>query len=183
MGAHKFGYWHTLYAVKRLNALTVEDLAANPVWRYEGGSGEEALVAPTDRKSLSQTDDEIFLAATDFELFDASRQFGFCFPADDSGIDYLQPVIVIGSRQVSFWFDAPVARETLASQWNALGRDPGAIFPIAFRCLVPVDGRTVVGRITGVASSEDLEGGPAPVIADEPGPFSLSSACIYGWFS
>ena len=155
--------------MKRLNALTVEDLASSPVWLYEGGAGAEAMVAPSDRKSLSRSDDEIFLAATEFELFDASRQFGFCFPADDSGIDYLQPVIVTGARHVSFWFDAPVTRETLASQWSALGRDPGAIFPVAFRCLVPVDGRTVVGSIDGVASSEDLVSGPPPAIAEDSG--------------
>src|SRR5262249_43626287 len=51
--------------VKRLADLTVEDLIGSPVWRYEGGTGAEALVAPSARQSLSQLDDEIFLAATE----------------------------------------------------------------------------------------------------------------------
>ena len=80
--------------MKRLIDLTVEDLVASLVWRYEGGSGADAMVSPTDRHALSQADDEIFLAATEFELFDASRHGGFCFPAESGGVDYLQPVIL-----------------------------------------------------------------------------------------
>lgn len=142
--------------MKRLADLTAADLVASSVWRYEGGSGAEALVVPANRRSLSQMDDEIFLAATEFELFDSSRHFGFCFPADDSGIDYLQPVIIRGSRHVNFWFDGPVAPQALESQWSVLGKEPRDIFPVAFRCLVPVDGRTASGRITGVEVSQPL---------------------------
>jgi hypothetical protein len=148
--------------VKRLEKLTVEDLTASPVWRYEGGTGADAVVAPADRDALSQTDDEIFLAATDFELFDATTHFGFCFPADDSGLDYLQPVIVGESGQAAFWFDGPATPEALAAQWRALGKTPEQIFPVTFRCRVPVDGRTVAGRIEGVESSQNLRDGPAP---------------------
>jgi hypothetical protein len=154
--------------VKRLAKLSVEDLLASPVWRYEGGSGADATIAPSKRVSLSLTDDEIFLAATEFELFDSSRHFGFCFPADDSGIDYIQPVILSPSGHVSFWFDGPAAPELLSSQWRALGKEPREIFPVAFRCLVPVDGRTVSGRIGGVGSSLNLASGSlAPMISEE----------------
>jgi hypothetical protein len=157
-----------LDAVKRLADLSVEDLVASPVWRYEGGSGANATVVSSKRVSLSQTDDEIFLAATEFELFDSSQHFGFCFPADDSGIDYLQPVILCPSGQVSFWFEGPVAPQVLSSQWRALGKEPRDIFPVAYRCLVPVDGRTVSGRIEGVVSSRDLtSGSPTPMILEE----------------
>ncbi len=155
-------------AVKRLVELSVEDLVASPVWRYEGGSGAKATVVPSKRESLSQSDDEIFLAATEFELFDSSRHFGFCFPADDSGIDYLQPVILGPSGHVSFWFDGPALPEVLSSQWRTLGKQPPDIFPVTFRCLVPVDGRTVSGRIEGVESSRDLtSGSPAPTIPED----------------
>src|SRR5262249_10567829 len=105
--------WDNLSGVKRLIDLTVEDLEASPVWRYEGGSGARATVAPAKRVSLSQADDEIFLAATEFQLVDASQHFGFCFPADDSGIDYLQPVIIRPARHVNFWFDGPAQPATL----------------------------------------------------------------------
>jgi len=42
--------------MKRLVDLTVGDLTASAVWRYEGGSGEDALVVAEDRASLSQRD-------------------------------------------------------------------------------------------------------------------------------
>lgn len=153
--------------MKRLEELTVGDLTASPVWRYEGGTGADAVVVPADRDALSQTDDEIFLAATDFELFDSSRHLGFCFPADDSGLDYLQPAIFGEARHVAFWFDGPVAPEALEAQWQSLGKTPEEIFPVTFRCRVPVDGRTVAGRIDGVATSQNLMGGPAPEIPAE----------------
>jgi len=164
--------------VKPLADLSAEDLAASPVWRYEGGSGTEAMVVPVKRRSLSQSDDEIFLAATEFDLCDSTRHLGFCFPADDSGIDYLQPVIVVpGGGHVSFWFDGPARPEELRRQWSSLGKGPRDIFPVAFRCLVPVDGRTVKGRIAGVESSEDLlSGPPAPTIPEEPVPASETDA-------
>ncbi len=141
--------------MKRLVDLTNDDLSASPVWRYEGGGGEGAVVAAVERDSLSQSDDEIFLAATEFELFDASRHAGYCFPADGTAMDYVQPVIVTPSRHVVFWFEQPPTAESLASQWAALGRGPKQIFPATFRCLVPVDGQTVRGRIAGVAFPEE----------------------------
>jgi hypothetical protein len=138
--------------MKRLAELTIADLTTAPVWRYEGGSGEDAAVVAERRDSLSQMDDEIFLAATEFFLPDSSQHLGFCFPVDDAGIDYLQPVIVTQTAHVRFWFDGAIAPEVLSAQWNALGRQGEEIFPMRFRCRVPVDGRTVAGVISGVES-------------------------------
>jgi hypothetical protein len=157
--------------MKRLAELTAEDLRTSPVWRFEGGTGAEALVARADRATLSKLDDEIFLAATDFELFDSTLRFGFCFPAEDSGLDYLQPVIIAGDTHVGFWFDGPVSAATLEKQWKALGKEPREIFPVQFRCLVPVDGRTVNGRIERVESTEDVaREAPAPSARIEDAP-------------
>lgn len=152
--------------MRRLADLTLEDLHASPVWRYEGGAGTEALVEPAKRDSLSRWDDEIFLAATAFELFDASRHEGFCFPADDSGLDYLQPAIVTASGHVAFWFEEIREPEAIERQWKALGKGPEQVFPVTFRCLVPVDGREVGGRIERIelprheAAPAEERGGP-----------------------
>jgi hypothetical protein len=140
--------------VKRLADLTIRDLAASPVWRYEGGSGAEALASPAKRDALSRNDDEIFLASTEFELFDSTPHSGYCFPADGTGIDYLQPVILTPSGPVAFWFEAPPSPATLSEQWQALGKESGGVFPVTFRCLVPVDGQAVSGRIDGIAFSD-----------------------------
>jgi hypothetical protein len=152
--------------VKRLVDLTIEDLAANPVWRYEGGAGDKAVAAPVKRDSLSQTDDEIFLASTEFELLDTARHSGYCFPADGSSVDYLQPVIVTRSGHVAFWFDEPPTPATLSKQWATLGKEPKDIFPVTFRCLVPVDGQTLSGRIEDVESVEQPP--PAVTSIDSP---------------
>ncbi len=141
--------------------LTVEDLSANPVWRYEGGSGKDARVAAVKRDALSRADDEIYLAATEFELFDETTCSGYCFPADGAGVDYLQPVILTASGPVAFWFEQPPSAETLAQQWKALGKEPAQVFPVAFRCLVPVDGQTLHGRIERVEYSESAPPAPA----------------------
>ena len=138
--------------MKRLVDLTVGDLTASPVWRYDGGSGEDALVVAEDRASLSKRDEEILLAATEFVLPDASGHLGFCFPLDGEGIDYLQPVIVAPAMHVRFWFDGSVTPEVLAAQWSALGRKEEEVFPVRFSCRVPVDGRTVAGVIPCVAT-------------------------------
>jgi hypothetical protein len=136
--------------MKRLADLTIEDLTAAPVWRYEGGSGEDAVVVAESRDSLSRMDEEVFLASTDFILPDSSQHLGFCFPVDDGGLSYLQPVIVTGTGQVRFWFDRALGPEDLSSQWSALGKQGQEVFPVRFRCRVPVNGRTVAGVIPDV---------------------------------
>ena len=128
-----------LGAVKRLVDLTVDDLVAHPVWRYEGGVGRDAIVVPSSKTTLSRSDDEIFLAGTDFELFDTTKHFGFCFSADDTGIAYLQPVILTRPGPVSFWFDETPSEEKLSKQWRLLGKNEAEIFPASFRCRVLVD--------------------------------------------
>jgi hypothetical protein len=153
--------------VKRLADLTIQDLKDSPVWRYEGGDGAAAAVSRSRRTALSQSDDEIYLAATEFELFDGTTHSGFCFPADDSGLDYLQPAIVTASGHVSFWFDGPVSKAELDTQWERLGKPETEILPATFRCLVLVDGRTVAGSIPRVESASELSAeGPAPPALD-----------------
>jgi hypothetical protein len=142
--------------VKRISDLTIADLAESPVWRYEEGTGPRAMVSATDRAALSRGDDEVYLAATDFELFDGSRYPGYCFPVDDSGIDYLQPALFGPSGHVNFWTEDPADPDDLVGRWRTIGKEAGQVFPVAFRCRVPVDHRTISGWIAGVESSREL---------------------------
>jgi hypothetical protein len=130
------------------------DLERASVWRYNGESDDTALVHATDRRELSKTETGLFIARTQFLLANGTEHIGFCSPTDDSGLDYMQPAIVTPDGPVFFWFDQPPSEETLQAQWRRLGVTHESIFPVHFRCTVPVDGR----YITGVIESEDLTG-------------------------
>ena len=140
--------------MKRLADLTPSDLERVAVWRYAGESDDVARVAATDRSELSERDHELFIARTHFVLANGTHHVGFCSPSDDSGLDYLQPVILTTGGLVYFHFEDPPSQETLEQQWQRLGAGHEQIFPIHFRCLVPVDGHYV----TGVIESDDLTG-------------------------
>ena len=126
--------------MKLLRDLTVEDLHTTPVWKFFGGSDEDALVEPTSRSTLSEAEHETYIAVTEFVLANGQKYFGFCSPVDDSGLDYVQPVIVTGQGHICLWFDEPPARDVLVEQWTRLGALESQVFPIRYNCLVPVNG-------------------------------------------
>ncbi|HEX9161790.1 MAG TPA: hypothetical protein VF980_08800 [Thermoanaerobaculia bacterium] len=140
--------------MKRLHDLRPADLRIHPVWRYEGEIDEVATVRATDHAELSDEEKDIFIAATQFVLANGAQHIGFCTPSEDATLDSLQPVIVTVEGHVYFWFDQPPSREALYAQWRLLGAADGEIFPVHFRCTVPLNGNYV----TGVIEEEDLTG-------------------------
>lgn len=83
--------------MKPLHELTLEDLARSPVWRCTGSPDSEASVERTELSALSEASPEIFVVRTSFTLSDGSSVAGYCSPTDDSGLDYVQPVIITES--------------------------------------------------------------------------------------
>jgi hypothetical protein len=141
--------------VKRLFDLTPADIRRCAVWRYEGETDEVALLHATDKRELDADERDIFIAETHFVLANGTQHIGFCTPAaEDSALDYLQPAIVTGAGHVYFWFNQPPSREMLQAQWKLLEVGHEEIFPVHFRCAVPVGGRF----ITGMIEAEDLTG-------------------------
>jgi hypothetical protein len=140
--------------MKRLHDLAPADLRRCAVWRYEGDLDDVAVVHATDRKELKDPSDGVFIAETQFILANGAQHIGFCTPAEEGDLESLQPVIVTGGGHVYFWFDEPPSRETLRRQWDLLGVGREEIFPVHFRCTVPVNGKYV----TGVIEAEDLTG-------------------------
>jgi len=138
--------------MKLLRELTADDLRTTPVWKSLGGPDEKAIAEPTSRETLSERERETFLALTEFVLGNGQKHIGFCSPVDDSGLDYVQPVIVTTLGQVSFWFDQPPAQGVVEEQWSRLGVPESEVFPIEYTCLVPVDGRMVRGTILHIES-------------------------------
>jgi hypothetical protein len=131
--------------VKRLQELTVEDLARCPIWRFEGQSDDAASVSPAP--AFERPDQEAYIARTRFVLADGSEWWGYCSPTDDSGLDYLQPVIVTANGPVRFWHEAPPAEAEPARACRLLGKRPEQVFPARFECIVPVEGRRVAGEL------------------------------------
>lgn len=140
--------------MKRIAELTRVDLDRAPVWRYEGANDDVATVAATDLRELSESEPTAFIARTEFVLATGEQFVGFCSPMDDSGLDYLQPVILTPNGPVFFWFEEPPTAEFLTEQAARLGHRHQEIFPIHFRCTVAVNGRFVTGSI----SADDLTG-------------------------
>jgi hypothetical protein len=131
--------------VKQLQELTLEDLARWPIWRFEGRSDDGASVSPV--ASFERPDQEAYIARTRFVLADGSEWWGYCSPTDDSGLDYLQPVIVTANGPVRFWYEAPPAEAEPARACRLLGKRPEQVFPARFECIVSVEGRRVTGKL------------------------------------
>lgn len=133
--------------MKRLHDLTRADIERVAVWHYAGVNDDVAVVRATDRDALTDDDVDTFIARTQFVLANGSPCIGFCSPADGIGIASLQPVILTAEGPVYFFFEVPPSQETLDAQWKRLGAGHEQIFPIHFRCLVPMDGVYVTGTI------------------------------------
>lgn len=140
--------------MKRLSELTAADLERAPVWRYEGSSDDVALVRATELREIAADAPDVFIARTQFVLANGAQFSGFCTPTDDTELEFVQPVIVAPRGLVYFWFEQPPSEESLQEQWRRLDAGHEEIFPIHYRCTVPVDGHF----ITGVIESADLTG-------------------------
>lgn len=140
--------------MKRIGELTTADLDLAPVWRYEGDSDDDARLIATDRRELRAHETTAYIARTQFVLATGVQFVGFCSPVGNSRMEDLQPVILTSEGPVYFWFEEPPSREFLAAQAARLGVEPEDVFPVRFRCTVPVDGKFITGTIT----EDDLTG-------------------------
>ncbi len=132
---------------KPLAELTAEDLHRIPVWEYEGEDDASAVVHSTDRTFLTDTGDAVYIARTSFTLANGSHFIGFTSPGDPSALECTQPVIISRFGLVRFWFARGASSDQLSAQWQKLGAGELQIFPVHFRCEVPVDGDCVEGVI------------------------------------
>jgi len=133
--------------MKRLTELTPADLERAAVWHYSGETDETASVRATDRHELSAREAGLFLARTQFALANGAQHVGFCSPGEEVTLEYLQPVIVTAVGPVYFWFADPPTQESLRAQWQKLGARREDIFPVHYRCTVPIGGRYLTGMI------------------------------------
>jgi hypothetical protein len=132
---------------KRLGELTIADLERAPVWVYKSDTDDtSAWVEETELTRISEEDSRTYLAATEFILADGTKHYGYCSPADWSGLDYVQPVLLTPSGGVRLWLD-PLSDPRLYEDEFALLEKPlSSIFPLSYRCLVPVDSHWRTGH-------------------------------------
>ncbi len=136
--------------MKPLRELTLEDLARSPVWRCTGGPDSEASVEPTELASLSETSREVFVVRTSFTLSDGSSVAGYCSPGDDSGLDYIQPVIITESGHAPLFYESLPPSPEPESIYRKLRRPFDHVFPLRYRAEIPVDGRFLEGEVSEI---------------------------------
>jgi len=125
---------------KPVTDLSVADLRETPVWEWCEQDGNE-MVRPSPLRKLSEyRGGPVHIAATAFVLANGQRREGYCSPAEPSGLDYTQPVILTAAGAVALWREQPTSNEQLAQYARWLGAVPSDIFPVTVQCLVPVDG-------------------------------------------
>jgi hypothetical protein len=132
--------------MKLLRNISPMDLDASPIWRCHGEADEQATVEPDE--TVRDDGSGAWIAKTAFTLADGSAFPGYCSPIDD-GIDYVQPVLIAGSRHLPLFSEtAPWGVDTTAISAR-LGRASSAVFPIGFVWAVPLpDGSRLRGVIT-----------------------------------
>ena len=132
--------------MKPLRNISPLDLDTTPIWRYHGDADEQAVVEPD--QTFRDDGSGAWIAKTAFTLADGTALPGYCSPIDD-GIDYVQPVMIAGSRHVPLYSKTAPSGVDTTAVCEGLGRTSGAIFPIDFVCAVPLpDGSRLRGVIT-----------------------------------
>ena len=132
---------------KSISNLTQADLAATPIWEVRDGSGSE-LVRPTSLTSLGEyRDGPVHIAATRYVTAAGDTYYGYCSPADPSGPDYVQPVVLTPRGPFPLWDPGGLSKAHVAALCSALAVSPSALFPLQIECLVPVDGILYAGCV------------------------------------
>ncbi len=129
---------------KLLTEITAQDFERSKVWKYYGTSDDNATVEASAKTDLVEDDDHIYLVATEFRLADGTIMRGFTSPADNSGLDYVQPVIFHDGGQLVQWSED----SRLQNIAHDLGRSAEDVYPIYWKSEVPVDKEIRSGNIT-----------------------------------
>jgi hypothetical protein len=131
---------------KRLDRLTKIDLINKPVWEH-WYVGDLEYVKPSDLIELSETDIKGHIVITEFLLKCGEKLIGFCSPQDNSGIDYIQPVILTDKGQVNLYSDNEWTSSMKVQELKKIGLDWNEVFPIEYKARVKCDGNIYNGII------------------------------------
>jgi hypothetical protein len=125
------------------------DPLEHPIWEFcsdeEGTVGQdEATVRPTEKTELSEGLPGAHVVAADVVFADGTVGTGYLYGCDENDIGCLQPNVFAGQSQVNFYLGwlrfVPDATKRIAENYNKIGKDKDAIFPLSFRSRVNVKG-------------------------------------------
>ena len=134
--------------MKPLHDLTNIDLQKHPIWIYEGESDEKAIVKPVE--NFDNANEKAYIVRTRFQLADGTEMFGYCSPTDDSGLDYIQPVIITPKGHARFWYDSSPDHSEPDFLCGLLDRKIEKIFPVKYECEISFEGQRVSGILNEV---------------------------------
>jgi hypothetical protein len=136
--------------------LTRQDLEQFPVWEFaldeEGQPGQdEATVKPRpDLDTGVGPEEGLFVVRAEFKAADGSAFDGFVTPEPDGDLGAVQPSVVTSEGHVSFWFGmVKPDSATIEKSYVTLGVERGELFPITFRTVIPVNGKSMEGDVPG----------------------------------
>ena len=113
---------------KPINQLTLDDLRRFPIWEHRYDDGRE-FVRETTLQEITDEPDRGYIAYTEFIFPDGTRANGYSSPQDPSGLDYIQPTIIMAHGHWNIY-----------SGINKPNRTNSALFPLKYKCLVKSGG-------------------------------------------
>ncbi|NVO20829.1 MAG: hypothetical protein HXX13_14100 [Bacteroidetes bacterium] len=133
---------------KALLSLTAADLVENPVWEYWIENNIE-LVRPSNLHEIREGSNIVYIVSTEFQFRNKSRAIGYCSPQDASGLDSLQPVMLIRKEHIPILQNTESDKDNRNHIFRKLGLEPTDIFPILFRTRAKCANEYFEGKITG----------------------------------
>jgi hypothetical protein len=159
---------------KQVYDLTVADLEQHSVWEFaldeEGEEGQdEATVRPYKVHGPLDPSEGMFIVRARLSLADGTQLKGYLTPPvqGDSSLGTLQPAVVVGGGQVSFWCGMLEPEPGhIAVSYARLGKSAASqVFPLRFESDVALVGGPITGELPGFMVLEDFKTMRTKVIA------------------
>ena len=130
-----------------LQHISQSDIIKHPVWRHWYDDGMEYVEAQ-NKSAVSESSTSSYIVLTEFKLNNKTTLTGFCSPQDFSGLDYIQPVILIGDYHLPLFREGEWSDQEQLDALKKLGVTKGEAFPIIYRSKVSCDGIFKGGTLT-----------------------------------
>jgi hypothetical protein len=132
---------------KLLQQLRKKDFTEFPVWKYWNEDNQE-LVLPERICEVSEKAVNSYIVLTEFQLNNGSIETGFSSPQDFSGLDYIQPVIILGDLHIALFKETEWSEEEKQQALLSLGKKESEVFPIRYITKVECDGIFKTGLVS-----------------------------------